>query len=344
MSTQKLCNCLTGLVGLRGLCEDQSCVRFVNDIPLLSNQSFTELRDAEHLSAESVFAQIEKNAIDRLSLDVFSKMDGMINRSGQTDYYLSGRIERPLVQIPSADELRLFAIDTRGDFREADIKYIIMQALGPGTIDMYVYDGFTGVLLDSWEQSITAGRNTIILPDTVANYYTSEDSIMIGYRPNGVVFHESETTSRTGRKPSPRGGYCDCDPCGHYYQCYRYELGGSDPADLTLHRDDLDYGSNCGMVLNYRVYCSLSAFLCEHTDLLSKPLQLAMGVEFMAYLDQIYGKANKLTLIDQDTKQAIKDDLKDLYDEALTQFIESSAAKRYCYTCQSDTGKIQLTP
>lgn len=284
------------------------------------------MRDIETETAAEVFRRIERNGIDRLYHDLLAK--SKFKKKKKTKKHITGRFEKPEIVLPLEACLRGWVVSMwESDYLEFILNSFSLHTQGALVDNLYIFDLDTGELLDTIEFSAAAsGRHTFDIPALDREGHSSCDRLFVAYDAANVQSIHTEPKKYGSCLPSCMS--CGCLSTGG--SSYKMPYTGL-VEDLQPCFDDLEKEEDIGLILDFKVVCSFQKWLCECAAELAPILRLAMGLQYFEEINGILGELNKLTLLPEETKNAITDGLKDQYDVALNDFLSSLQPDCCCF-------------
>lgn len=330
-----LCKCLIDTIGLRAICEDrEACILYLNDIPGISNQAFAYLRDIENQTAQEVFEKVEGNGIDKLYYDLIARAP--FKKKKKQKKHTTGKFKRPNTLVTTEDYLSGFVVNTaNSDYLELEIGAFKIHSQAAITDFLYVFDLETGELLEKIEFTFSQANTTRF--ELSGKAYSSSEKLFIAYNKANV---QTYTTEAKATACFPYCLACQCAGTGGFYKLAH----GGDPDSLSPEFSDLIRDTEGGLILEYKMTCSFSKWMCDYREELAPLLRLSMGMCFFDEIPGVLGKLNKLTLMPREDRIVIQDIIKDQYDTAIDDFIKGLNPDCCCFENDSKYFKRQQLP
>lgn len=333
----KYCECLIDIVGLKNICEPpDGCTLYLDDLPNISREALALLTDSDRKKISLVFEDIEKRAAAKTYLEIVSKMQGNFLKNKPTKRIITGQFQEndQLITFPQ-DRLigkRIYIGDS--EYIGINIEQILIWSESDViAANFYVYDLYTGLLIENFTSDLIGGRvNSINLS---GKKYSSKGDIFIGYNASEV---HSKSASNINEYYDT---YCECQ-CGQS-SCKYYEYSiGADLTDLRIYEDSLNGSTDCGLILFYTKRCDFDEFICRNIDSgIGLILQYQMGIEFWKE-DRLDNVLNWYALIGDEKKFQYRSDLEDDLEQALKNFVQQVDGDEVCFKCSKYGAAIDI--
>lgn len=334
----KYCECLIGVVGLRDVCETpDGCSLYLDDLPNISREAFALLTDSDRNKISDVFTQIEKRAAALTYLSLVGAMKGNFLKGKATQRILTGQFESndPLITFPQNKLIGKRIYKGESEYIGVNLEqiYIWSEANITGA-SFYIFDLYTGLLIETLTADLTAGQvNTLNLD---GKKYGSKGDLFIAY--NGAEI-QSKVVSRYGEYWDT---YCYCQ-CNGSDSCKEFDYTAPlNASNLRIYEDNLDSGTDCGIVLGYSKDCNFEEFICRNIDSgIGLILQYHMGIEFWKE-DRLDNILNWFSLIKKEDKFSYRSDLEDGIKLALDNFVQQVDGDEVCFECSKYGTSIEI--
>lgn len=249
-------NCLANRVELL-LCGDrQNGIFYLSDLPGISTQGTDKSSDDLQQTFNGVMDSIRLVANRRLLTDIraakFGNWNDKVLACGHAGFYKNSfEID------PNLTHWKGVAINSNSSqYSGLFVKTIQFFAITAGTLDIFVYDIATGILVDTITQAVQVGHNI---------FYVNRNYIL-PYSTRTLVF-VYETTANTPTLTSiHRDCSCTHTTCG--FSCGGYGVHGVECDEPTV-------SANCivktnfsyGLSIDFEIKCMLEAFICANVEI-----------------------------------------------------------------------------
>lgn len=274
---QKIKECLTNLVAIKGLCDTAVNYRsYINDIPGLGNEVLAALLDRDHETIDALWATTQREGIPAFYEYLISQLHEKFFTRGMLSGISTGEwlIPHEALALTPAGIYTGEKYDLRySDNLSAYIDKVelFINNPAPGLIpEIRIYDLERGILLDTFQGSEATASGYMEIP--IEREYARK-RLFIGYNSGAV-----QSIKAKSRAFSYYRNRCSraCDSCNTFFRssCVTLDTSGS------LTEDTVGSGS-CGMIVHSSVNCSLSGFVCSNKARLTSPLKYYLASELM---------------------------------------------------------------
>lgn len=317
-------DCLKNSVGLRDVCDPTSPFGFyLDDQEGINQEGLLQLRSFEKSTAGKVLDSLVREGINRIRSYAMEKLSKDFS-FGRKERYSTGIFDQPGNDpYPTEDKLKGKLIDLSGsDFLGASMISVELFSNSAFSSNIYIYDAYTGALLDTVNISHTGGG---IETFEIGKTYEGYKFLFVAYDANNV---QSIPTYGHGSLYSLHE--CNCNTGGQ--ACMSFALNGTTPANAKPYFESLSTGS-CGMVLHYEVGCSFDAFLCRQAQELAPALRYAIAVGF--WTQTYFGsELNSLTLLPKEVRQMARSEAFAGMNRELGTWVKTISPDRVCFVCE----------
>ena len=275
-------DCLTGLVGIRGVCtpDTPDSIYYINDLPSISIKEVDASLNSEAASAVELINQKLEEAGNLIASRIQTYL--------QPRYKGGSVIQNGIVGIVK-ENLELVSTQTgyligkhieilAGDYLELFISRVGLHVAASGAVSVYVYDLNANKLLDTI--SVTAVADQLTYVDVYKSYksYGQQLNLFIGY-----TYQASYKTTLSRN---------NCSSCtGQVYsnQYIRFANRAILSSDVKI-EENLVAGGDDGLVLQYAVNCHSEPFICSIKHLLAAAIRWKAGE--LLVMEMAYSKRN----------------------------------------------------
>lgn len=274
--------CLTGLVGIRGICtpDTPDSVYYINDLPSISIKEVGASLNSESASA----VELINNKLEEAGNLVASRLQTYL----QPRYKGGSVIQNGIVGFVK-ENLELVSTQTgyligkhveitAGDYLELFVSRVGLHVAASGAVSVLVYDLNEGKLLDTI--SVTAVADEVTYVDVYKSYKTYGQQLNLFF---GYAYQVSYKTILSRN---------NCSSCtGQVYsnQYIRFANRAILNTDTKI-EDNLVAGGDDGLILQYAVNCHSEPFICSIKHLLAAAIRWKAGE--LLVMEMAYSKRN----------------------------------------------------
>jgi hypothetical protein len=312
-------SCLTDYIGLRDVQNSPSSGLYVNDLPGITTQQFTDTRSQEIAALESEWDAIEKRAIRGFESDLKFHLRKYFKNHQTIGTEVTGYVDDDVVVDHGAGVYSGVLIDFYGQSEnlKINVNKAKLYLTGAATFNVKIFDANTGTELFTKSVSGTAGLNEVDIFQefTVYDYnrlFVCYDTVlpykMYDVPAPWVVSSQKISTSST-----------------------------------ILHEDMT--GDETGIAVNYSIKCGIDEFVCNRLDLFEESYLYRLGIEFLKqahYSDRF----NRYTLLGRERREEMLMDFKEQYKENLDSALKDLKVRDdgVCFICNKAINQKVLIP
>lgn len=283
--------CLRGYIGLKGCgfpVPDSG--EYIQELPGIEFVQFDQIANADQVTAQGVWTDVENRAIKKFELDVLGTYSGFDRRyklrriTQSVD--LGKDISTPTTPASPNQRGVLMELNNEGDqcvcsnMQSFYIQSISYYATVGASYVITVTDADYSTQLDQWTQTFVAGWNTI-KPD---KFYDGSRRIYV------TVDATNNSTQNYDISSFNLSGYWQnnwCSDCGWDNGYLFFDYGCTGTAQIRGVSTDTNFqnpviGQNIyGLSLVFSLRCTYNAVVCQNKRYFSNAYRLALGIEFM---------------------------------------------------------------
>lgn len=320
-------DCLTGYIGLRGNCEDETPLsgRYINDLPNISLASMNGIADGEQKNYKEFWESIEKFSIQQLRGDILVKKGKYFEKQTLLAAQNVGVYDVPFETIAASNHYRGIYLEMYDSYYGSVLlNHVQLYLKGAINSTIYVYNVNDGSLITSKDFTGSVGSNIIKLNHKIQSY-GQRIRLFVCYDASRV---DSISTSAQNSFPD-----------------YLISRAGKVSQSSSILYDNIDFDNeSAGLVLNFNVNCDIDGLICQNLDYLTNAYWYLLGKNIM--LQAMHSERyNKFTLKSMDEKKEMHDYYADQYDEQLKAALDSVEliSDGICYSCDKKrTYKLNL--
>lgn len=308
-------NCFEDLIGVRGLCEQNSQAQlFIQDLPFMDIQTITGIMEHNKSIQEYVNERLNycyndmKNEINFHLMPYFRQNSLLENK-------VLGAYRENLAAQPAQSGIRqgvvLQIYDTLTYYEVVLNSISLWTTNYSGNVTIKVHNIITGEELDSFVIPVTPNTTTpISLVNKKYPLQKQKGYIMISYDTTGIDSVQSTvSTIATGCSTCTKGGV------GSKYALWNAVSIPDASAKLF---NNLSYpGNTAGLSVQYTLNCSKDSFICSMKDAFAWPLFHRLGADLCNEIINGSKRINSITTIDREKAQALKPDFEQVYKDSL---------------------------
>lgn len=275
-------DCLTGLVGIRGVCTPDApdSIYYINDLPGISIKEVSASMNSESKSAVDLI----NNKLEEAGNLIASRLQtllqprfsggsviqngivGYVQENQQTVGNQTGYLIGKHIEITGGEYLELF------------ISRVGLHMVSTGSVSVYVYDLNQNKLLDTITVSAVAGEVSYV--DVFKSYkgYGQQINLFIGYTYQAsykTILSRNNCTSCTGQV---------------YSNPYIRFANRAIATGSSKIEENLVSGGDDGLILQYAVNCHSEPFICSIKHLLAAAIRWKAGE--LLVMEMVYSKRN----------------------------------------------------
>lgn len=273
--------CLTGLIGIRGICTPDApdSIYYINDLPGISIKEVDAALNSESSSAVELINQKLEEAGNLISSRIQTYLQPKYKGGSVIQNGIVGFVKEnlELVNTQTGYLIGKHVEILAGDYLELFISRIGLHVSTTGSVDVLVYDLNEGKLLDTIQVSAVADEVTYI--DVYKSYKTYGQQLNLFF---GYAYQASYKTTLSRN---------NCSSCtGQVYsnQYIRFANRAVLSSDVKI-EENLVSGDD-GLILQYSVNCHSDPFICSIKHLLAAAIRWKAGE--LLVMEMLYSKRN----------------------------------------------------
>lgn len=274
--------CLTGLVGIRGICtpDTPDSIYYINDLPGISIKEVDASLNSESSSAVEMINQKLEEAGNLISSRIQTYLQPKYKGGSLIQNGIVGFIKEnlELVSTQTGYLIGKHVEILAGDYLELFISRVGLHVAASGAVDVYVYDLNANKLLDTI--TVTAVADQVTYVDVYKSYKTYGQQLNLFF---GYTYQASYKTILSRN---------NCSSCtGQVYsnQYIRFANRAILSTDAKI-EENLVGGGDDGLVLQYSVNCHSDPFICSIKHLLAAAIRFKAGE--LLVMEMAYSKRN----------------------------------------------------
>ena len=317
--------CLNNLIGMRGLAdkEDPDSGYFLNDLHGITTDQLEAIGDdTDQYEARLAWDDIYDRSSRIMESDIKTAMNRYYKGYSYKAHSITGALDVKNVTLATEAFYSGWYFDLVGLSPNQSIVFetATIHVVTGSSFSIKVFDALTGEQLFTEDYTATAGLKT---------YRILQSFPLWKHRQIFVAYDATAITVKQVDRFDLNLGVASANHVS---------------TSASVVNDNLT-ASETGMMLNYNVSCSLDNFVCQRIDLFTNPFLYKMGIEFCN--ERIYSdRINRWTLMDKDEAIALRDELKEQYDELLDNIFRDIRVEENddCFECAKDVTYKVLHP
>jgi hypothetical protein len=310
-------NCLINHIGVLGCGTEPSYSNsYINQLPSINVDVMASIADAEQETFINVFKDIEKRAIDRLSITVNSLFSKRYKLKTFTGYFDLQKLKFDLLNtiLPSTSYKGFkFKLQDLNAYNKSNFQSIYIDKVGvylksitANPFDIFVVDSITGDVLFT---------KTISVSEQVIGYNTFNCNLKTtSYQINILVDSTEIESVTTSELNELNGGFCGCSDY-LFNGCTGY-FTGVQTTDLSSKTNVSEINNTFGVYAAFKVGCNYESIICANKDSFTYPLLYLMGAELM--IERIFSnRINRYTTTDIQQAKELRDYFLSEYDKSI---------------------------
>lgn len=260
--------CLNDLITLRGTCSDTTPVTgmYINDLAGVDLEGLSQLATDEQKSYKGVWDEVYMRSVNEIEADILVKMQKYFKSNILLENVLTGVLSQNLETESASANYKGVALDLNGTKNtQAFINYVSFYATTAHSGSIYIYDYFTGVLLDTLSYTASANQWNNITVNKTYNAYGERRRLFICYNATSISTYKTDVDS-----------YWEDVP---YYTIVRGAKvsTSSSVVEANMTFEDNTYGLN----ISFNLICAIEQFICSKKIFFKMPLAYKLGEHIM---------------------------------------------------------------
>lgn len=315
-------DCLKNHIGVLGCGTTPSNSNtYINQLPGVNVSVMASIADTEQETFLNVFRDIEKRAIDKLSVVVTKLLSNRYKLKTFTGYFDLKKIKFDLINTTPQSasykglQFKLSNLDyhTISDFQSIFIDKvgIYLKQITTNPFDIKIVNGVTGEVLFT---------KTVPVTEQIVGYNTFNCGLKTNTNKLNILVDTTEIeTVTTNELMELNGGYCGCSDylfngCNGYFT-------GIQTTDLTSTTNVSEVQNTFGVYATVKVGCNYDSVICANKDSLTYPLLYLMGAELM--IETIFSnRINRYTTTDKEQAKELRDYFLSEFDKSIELVIQ----------------------